>query len=511
MLELPSPCLMVLVGPPASGKSTWATTHFGPQTVSADRLRALVGDGEDDLRASPDAFRLLDDVVRTRLRRGLTTVVDSLGTDSARRADWRELAAAAGQPCVAIVFDPPAAQIRRLNRSRAKRVPERVLRTQLAQWPDVKAAVAAEGFDAVHVVQPEPDAAVLVSPTVRSAVAASRDAAPLDVASPDAAALDPVGVAFGLQIPRYADLGPPGALGARLRAVARRAEQVGFDSLWVMDHFLQIPQVGPRWEDMLESWTTLAHLAAVTERVRIGPLVTGITYRNVAHLGKIAATLDVLSGGRATCGLGIGWFEDEHRAYGFRFPPRSDRYALLADAIPLLRQMWGPGAAPFDGRVLHVADTTCYPRPLQARLPILVGGSGERRTLRLVAEHADACNLFGEPDAIAHKVDVLRRHCTDVGRDPAEIAVTHLGRVLVGTDHAEVAGLVEQHRPRRVAAERFARRVHAGTVDQHVHRVRRYVEAGVDEVIVSLVGLDEAAIDRYGAVIAAARDAAPAG
>ena len=256
---------------------------------------------------------------------------------------------------------------------------------------------------------------------------------------------------------------------------------------------------------MLESWTTLSHLAAVTERIRLGPLVAGITYRNVAHLGKIVATLDVLSGGRAICGLGLAWYEDEHRAYGFRFPSRDDRYALLEDALALLPRLWGPGAKPFDGRVLHVLDTSCYPRPLQAHVPILVGGSGERRTLRLVARAADACNLFGEPDVVAAKVDVLRRHCADAGRDPADVSITHLGTVLVGEDAAEVAALVEGHRPPRTSAERFARGVHAGTVGQHVERVRRYVDAGVDHVIVSLVGVGEAALARYGQVIAACR------
>ena len=151
------------------------------------------------------------------------------------------------------------------------------------------------------------------------------------------------------------------------------------------------------------------------------------------------------------------------------------------------------------------ADTSCYPRPLQARVPILVGGSGERRTLRLVARHADACNLFGEPEVVARKVAVLRRHCADVGRDPAAVLVTHLGTVLVGEDADDVAALVEAHRPPRTSAERFARQAHAGTVAQHVERVRRYVAAGVDHVIVSLVGLGEPALDRFGAVIAACR------
>ena len=168
----------------------------------------------------------------------------------------------------------------------------------------------------------------------------------------------------------------------------------------------------------------------------------------------------------------------------------------------------GPGGKPFAGAVLRVPDTSCYPRPLQAHVPILVGGSGERRTLRLVAEHADACNLFGEPEVVAHKVEVLRGHCAAVGRDPAAVSVTHLGTVLVGDDHGHVAHLVEATRPPRISAERHARNVHAGTVGQHVDRVARYVDAGVDHVIVSLVDVGEpGAVERYGAVIAACRPA----
>ncbi|HEY4332646.1 MAG TPA: LLM class flavin-dependent oxidoreductase, partial [Ilumatobacteraceae bacterium] len=169
--------------------------------------------------------------------------------------------------------------------------------------------------------------------------------------------------------------------------------------------------------------------------------------------------------------------------------------------------MWGAGNKPFVGRVLNVPDTACYPRPLQAHIPILVGGSGERRTLALVARYADACNLFGEPDVVARKVDVLRTHCSSVGRDPAEVSVTHLSTVLVGENAAHVRHLVEATRPRRTSAERHARAVNAGTVEQHLRRIDRYHEVGVDLVIVSLADLvDDAAVQRYGAVITRSRD-----
>gem|GEM_PF-29142 len=507
-LDLPSPCLVVLVGPPGAGKSTWAQRALPGHVVSSDGLRSLVGEGEHDLRASADAFALLDDVVRRRVARRLTTVIDALGTDPDLRARWRGLAAAAGVPSVAVVFDVPAAQVRRQNRARAAPVPEGVLREQLARWPSVVEAVRAEPFGAVHVLHDPSGGAALVAPSM----VRSRSRAAVTPAEPtEPALLPPRPVRFGVQVPRVAWAGAPATTAATLRAVARAADACGLDSLWVMDHMRQIPSMGPPWEDVLESWTTLGHLAACTERIGLGTLVTGITYRNVAHLGKIVATLDVLSGGRATCGLGLAWYADEHRAYGWPFPDRAARYDLLEDALELLPVLWGPGNRAFSGRVLRVPDTTCYPRPLQARIPILVGGGGERRTLRLVARYADACNLFGEPDVVARKVGVLRRHCAEAGRDPAEVSVTHLGTVLVAQRGADLRAVVDATRPPRVSAERHARAVGAGTLEHHVERIERLVAAGVDHVIVSLADLaGPAEVERWAAVVAAWRALRPA-
>jgi len=269
-----------------------------------------------------------------------------------------------------------------------------------------------------------------------------------------------VALEFGLQIPRFTWPGGPAETRSRLAAIAAAAEEAGFTSLWVMDHLLQIPPVGPHWEEMLDSYTTLGFLAARTETVRLGTLVTGVTYRNIAHLAKIVATLDVLSGGRATCGIGAAWFEREHRAYGWRFPPRAERFAMLEDALELLPLMWGRGAPAYSGRTIEVAEAVCYPRPLQDHVPILVGGSGEQVTLRLVARHADACNLFGDPDTVRHKVAVLHGHCARVDRDPAEIMVTNL-----------------------TTAD-------APSVEDHVGRYRQFAEAGVQQAIVNFPGLD---------------------
>ncbi len=475
-MRLPDPCLVVLVGASGSGKSYWASEWFHPdQVVSSDRLRALVGAGERDQRAGADAFELLDLVVAKRMRRGLTTVVDSTGLEPKRRAAWRDEAARHGRPAYALVFETPAAEVRRRNRERSSPVPAKVVNAQLRSTEEAVELLEDEGF--AGVLRPEPVA--LVPPGL--------------VGAPEAAARQresPMKLDFGLQISRFDWPGHPASTASTLAEVARAAEDAGFTSLWVMDHFVQIPQVGREWEDMLESYTTLAYLAGVTERIRLGTLVTCPTYRNVAHLAKIVATLDVLSGGRALCGLGTGWYEREHRLYGWgELPSLAERYARLEDALELLPLMWGPGAPRFEGRTLTVPEATCYPRPLQERVPILVGGGGERRTLRLVARHADACNLFGDPETVRHKLAVLREHCEAEDRDPAAIEVTHLAPARV------------------VASEQEREGQGAATVEEHVGRCRELAEAGVQTEIVGLSDADgPESVRRFGEVIAAFRE-----
>jgi len=315
---------------------------------------------------------------------------------------------------------------------------------------------------------------------------------------------------FGLQLPSFTWEGGPPELAGRMSDIAAAAEDAGFRSIWVMDHFLQIPQVGREWQDMLESYTTLGFLAARTRTVRLGTLVTGITYRNVAHLAKIVATLDVLSEGRAVAGIGAAWFEREHKAYGWPFPPLKQRFALLEDALQLLPMMWGPGSPPFEGREISVPESMCYPRPLQEHVPIVVGGSGERKTLRLVAQYADACNLFGEAATVRHKVDVLHGHCAAVGRDPGEIRVTSLSRALVGDDRDEVDELVERHRG-GAAPEQYAATAGAATVEEQVGRYRQLAEAGVQTAIVNMPNVSPDAVDHFAQVIAAFPDDASSG
>jgi F420-dependent oxidoreductase-like protein len=330
------------------------------------------------------------------------------------------------------------------------------------------------------------------------------------VAAPEAAQRqrdDPAQLRFGLHLGEFVFPGGAGHTAARLKEIATAAEHAGFDAIYVMDHFRQIPQVGRAFDDFLESFTTLAYLAAATERVRLGTLVAGVTYRNVAHLGKIVATLDVLSGGRAVCGLGLAWFKAEHTAYGWPFPSLAERYDLLEDALRLLPVLWGPGSKPFEGKALRVPETMCYPRPLQERVPLIVGGGGERRTLRLAARYADAANVFGDVDTVRHKAAVLAAHCAEAGRDPAEVALTHLSTTLVGRTDAEVAAAVERLRPRREPAARYAASVHAGTVADHVGRFRGLAEAGVREAMVRLpdLGAGTEKLATFGEVIGAFR------
>jgi alkanesulfonate monooxygenase SsuD/methylene tetrahydromethanopterin reductase-like flavin-dependent oxidoreductase (luciferase family) len=228
-----------------------------------------------------------------------------------------------------------------------------------------------------------------------------------------------------------------------------------------------------------------------------------VTYRNLAHLAKIVATLDVVSGGRAICGLGAAWFEREHKLYGYQFPPTKARYQLLTDALELLPLMWGSGNPRFEGRTITIPESICYPRPLQPKIPILVGGSGEKRTLRLVARHANACNLFGDPATVRHKLGILGAHCLEEDRTLASITVTHLSSVLVAPTRDEVDRSVERLRPRTLSPEAYAARVSAGTVEDQVGRFRQYVEAGVQTAIVNMPELDPPAIERFAEVIAA--------
>jgi len=250
---------------------------------------------------------------------------------------------------------------------------------------------------------------------------------------------------IGLQVPSFT--WPDGApsIGPRLAEIGKSADEAGFASLWVMDHVFQIQYVGPVEDPMLEGYSALSYLAGVTERVKLGTLVTGVIYRHPGILLKTATTLDVLSRGRAYLGIGAGWFEREARGLGVPFPSTKERFEQLEETLQIAHQMWSGEVAPYRGVHYHLEEALNSPQALsRPHPPIMIGGMGERKTLRLVAKYADACNLFAfaGSDVIRHKLDVLRRHCEDVGRPYEEIERTALGTVNLAPDGWTAEGVI---------------------------------------------------------------------
>jgi F420-dependent oxidoreductase-like protein len=232
-----------------------------------------------------------------------------------------------------------------------------------------------------------------------------------------------------LHVSRFEWAGDPSGIAEGLADLAVRAEAVGIRTLSVMDHFFQMDWMAPAEDPMLECYTALAFVAGRTRTLRLRALVTGVTYRHPGILAKTMTTLDVVSRGRAELGIGAAWYEREHRGLGVPFPPTAERFERLEEAIQICLQMWSPDDGPYRGKHYDLEATICSPQPVSRPRPrIMIGGSGERKTLRLVAQYADACNIFGGPGEIAHKVNVLRRHCDAVGRDPNEIEVTAMYR-----------------------------------------------------------------------------------
>ena len=294
---------------------------------------------------------------------------------------------------------------------------------------------------------------------------------------------------FGLQLPSFTFPGlPDDKLFDRIIEIAQAAEGSGFDSFWVMDHYHQIGHVGPPSDPMLEAYTLLSAVAARTSRVMLGAMVTGVTYRNPAFLAKVVTTLDVVSSGRAILGIGAAWNEEESRAYGYDWPSTAERFERLEDALQICRAMFTQPRSTVHGTRHHIDDAYNIPQPVQPGGPkILIGGGGEKKTLRLVAQYADMWNAFGDPDAIRHKVKVLAGHCRDIGRDPAEIVKTRLGTLVVtATKEDGHARREEFKKMRGIDDSMLPSMLTCGTADEVGDAVQPFFDAGLDGLIFNM-------------------------
>lgn len=327
-------------------------------------------------------------------------------------------------------------------------------------------------------------------------------------------------IRVGLQLPNftYPDL-PPDRLFDTLVDAAQAAEQSGFDTVFVMDHFFQLPMLGTPDQEMLEGYTLLAGLAACTERVDLGTLVTGVTYRNPALLAKVVTTLDVVSKGRALLGIGAAWFQEEHEALGFDFPRTPVRFEMLEDAINICRSMFTQRQTTFEGTHAGVKDAWSSPQPVRVGgPPILVGGAGERRTLRLAAQYADASNFNCSFDEVPRKLEVLAGHCAALGRDPREIRTSVLGTAVVGSTHeAAVDALRDLIAGRGIdpstmpvedvdEMRRVLPRFLIGSPDEITEQAAKVLALGLDGIVVNMPNQtrDPEAIALAGQALAAA-------
>jgi F420-dependent oxidoreductase-like protein len=260
---------------------------------------------------------------------------------------------------------------------------------------------------------------------------------------------------IGLQVPNFTWPGGPREIHSKLAEIARAADEAGFSSLWVMDHFFQIGRpnnpggLGPAEDEMLEGYSTLSYLAGFTQKVTLGTLVTGVVYRYPGILVKTVTTLDVLSGGRAWLGIGAAWNERESRGLGVPFPPVKERFEMLEETLQIAKQMWSDQVGQYNGKHFHLEETLCQPQPLsKPHPPIMIGGTGEKKTLRLVAQYADACNIFAGMglEAVQHKFDILKQHCEAVGRNYADIEKTTLGTAYLADGQMKASDVIEHCR-----------------------------------------------------------------
>ena len=287
---------------------------------------------------------------------------------------------------------------------------------------------------------------------------------------------------FGIQHPNFTFDGEDLQIVEKLRNLVGRAEACGFDSFWVMDHFHQIANVGEVQEPMLEGWTTQSVVAGFTNKIKLGTLVTGIVYRYPSVLAKVGATLDVLSKGRLFMGIGAAWNVDEATAYGISFPPVKERMQRLEEAVHIIRKMWTEESATFSGKFYQIRNAYCNPKPIQKpHPPIMIGGSGERRTLKIVAKYGDACNIFGSAETVKRKLGVLREHCHSVGRDYDSIVKSKLGHVVIDKDKEKVMELIKD-----MPEDRRREYVIYGTPEEVRRQVEAFRDAGIEYLIVNL-------------------------
>ncbi|MFM2076199.1 MAG: hypothetical protein RJA49_89 [Actinomycetota bacterium] len=302
-------------------------------------------------------------------------------------------------------------------------------------------------------------------------------------------------IRMGLQIPSFTYPGVGTAdLFETIAGIAVTAENSGFDSVYVMDHFYQLPLIGRTDENMFEAYTLLAAIAARTSTVRLGCMVGGMTYRNPAFLAKQVSALDVISKGRAIWAIGAGWFEEEHLAYGYEFGTFTDRFEKLEEGLQIIKSMFVNETTTFEGKWFTVRDALNVPKPVQAGgPPVLIGGSGEKKTLRMVAQYADACNVFGSPEQIRHLMDVLDQHCATLGRDPKEICRTRLGTLILGHTHdeaqakltARLGGAKVEDLPEDLQV-RVRQQFVVGDADEITERVNAFLAAGLDGLIFNM-------------------------
>ena len=310
-------------------------------------------------------------------------------------------------------------------------------------------------------------------------------------------------ITLDLHIPNfnYPGVGPD-AVFEKVIDIATTAEANGFSSVSLMDHLHQIGPVGPPENWMFEGSTMLAAIAARTTKVTLGLLVGSVTYRNPAIAAKTTTTLDIISGGRAWHGLGAGWFEEEHRAYGYEYPPLKVRFEMLEEALQISRAMFTQAQSSFSGEHFHIEGAFNNPQPIRGDIPILIGGSGERKTLRLVAKYGDGCNLFGGPDQIKHLLGVLEQHCEDVGRDSSQIAKTALGRVLIGQTHEAAQAKLDALRAQGISEDALAMFI-SGDPDAVGERVLALKEIGLEGYGLSMADAhDLEAVDLVGRTLA---------